>query len=135
MYYTFFFNVDAVVCQNNGQFQVWALNIWQFIVIVEIKYFLNLNEYYLPIFILSIHFRQISFFKTTKDIQSNNNNNIVLSMLYAEICPKVRRHNARPKACYMPKYVPSSLGHISAYNMDNTILLYNYYSSSKTLSL
>ena len=22
--------------------------------------------------------------------------NIVLSMLYAEICPKVRRHNARP---------------------------------------
>jgi hypothetical protein len=60
--YTFFFNVDAVVCQNNGQFQVWKLNIWQFIVIVEIKYFFNLNEYYLPIFILSIHFRQISFF-------------------------------------------------------------------------
>jgi hypothetical protein len=51
MYYTFFFNVDAVVCQNNGQFQVWELNIWQFIVIVEIEYFLNLNEYYLPIFI------------------------------------------------------------------------------------
>ena len=97
LYYTFFFNVDAVVCQNNGQFQVWELNIWQFIVIVEIKHFLNLNEYYLPIFILSIHFRQISF--------RNNNNNIVLSMLYAEICPKVRRHNAR-------------------YNMDNTILLY-----------
>jgi hypothetical protein len=23
-------------------------------------------------------------------------NNIVLSMLYAEICPKVKRHNARP---------------------------------------
>jgi hypothetical protein len=88
MYYTFFFNVDAVVCQNNGQFPVWELNILQFIVIVEIKYFLNLNEYYLPIFILSIHFRQISFFKITKDIQSNNNNNIVLSMLYAEICPK-----------------------------------------------
>jgi hypothetical protein len=42
------------------------------IVIVEIKYFLNLNEYYLPIFILSIHFRQISLFKITKDIQSNN---------------------------------------------------------------
>ena len=55
MYYTFFFNVDAVVCQNNGQFQVWELNIWQFIVIVEIKYFLNLNEYDFPIFILSIH--------------------------------------------------------------------------------
>ena len=36
---------------------------------------------------LSMHFRQISFFKITKDIQSNNNNNIVLSMLYAEICP------------------------------------------------
>ena len=95
MYYTFFFNVDAVVCQNNDQFQVWELNIWQFIVIVEIKYFLNLNEYDLPIFILSIHFRQISFSKITKDIQSNNNNNIVLSMLYAEICPKVRRHNSR----------------------------------------
>jgi hypothetical protein len=61
MYYTFFFNVDAVVWQN-GQFLVWELNIWQFIVIVEIKYYLNLNEYYLPIFILSIHFRQISFF-------------------------------------------------------------------------
>jgi hypothetical protein len=27
MYYTFFFNVDDVVCQNNGQFQVWELNI------------------------------------------------------------------------------------------------------------
>ena len=36
------------------------------------------------------------FCKITKDIQSNNNNNIVLSMLYAEICPKVRRHNALP---------------------------------------
>jgi hypothetical protein len=43
MYYTFFFNIDDVVCQNNGQFQVWELNIWQFIVIVEIKYFLNLE--------------------------------------------------------------------------------------------
>jgi hypothetical protein len=52
---------DAVVCQNNGQFQVWELKIWQFIVIVEIKYFLNLNEYDFLIFILSIHFRQISF--------------------------------------------------------------------------
>jgi hypothetical protein len=27
MYYKYFFNVDAVVCQNNGQFQVWELNI------------------------------------------------------------------------------------------------------------
>jgi hypothetical protein len=27
MYYTFFFNVDAVVYQSNGQFQVWKLNI------------------------------------------------------------------------------------------------------------
>ena len=52
-----------------------------------------------------MHFRPISFFlnhqrhleyKITKDIQSNNNNNIVLSMLYAEICPKVRRHNELP---------------------------------------
>jgi hypothetical protein len=52
----------------------------------------------------SIHFRQISFFKITKDIQSNNNNNIVMSMLYAEICPKVRRHNALPffGSCIMP---------------------------------
>jgi aspartate/tyrosine/aromatic aminotransferase len=33
-----------VVCQNNGQFQFRELNICQFIVIVEIKYFLNLNE-------------------------------------------------------------------------------------------
>jgi hypothetical protein len=85
MYYTFFVNVDAVVYQSNGQFQVWELNIRQFIVIIEIKYFLNLSEYYLPIFILSIHYRQISFFKINKDIQSNNNNTIVLSMLYAEI--------------------------------------------------
>ena len=23
IYYMFFFNIDAVVCQNNGQFQVW----------------------------------------------------------------------------------------------------------------
>jgi hypothetical protein len=41
-------------------------------------------------------------------------------MLYAEICPKVRRHNARPRRgsalCLL------TLGHISAYNMDNTIL-------------
>jgi hypothetical protein len=100
MYCTFFFNVDAVVCQNNGQFQVWELNIWQFIVIVEIKYFLNLNECYLPIFILSIHFRQISFFKITKDIQSNTSGRTL---------------------CLL------TLGHISAYNMDNTILLYKYY--------
>jgi hypothetical protein len=42
-------------------------------------------------------------------------------MLYAEKCPKVRRHNARTEegsALYLP-----NLGHISAYNMDNTILL------------
>ena len=75
MYHTFFFNVDAVVYQSNGQFQDWELNIWQFIVIIEIKYFLNLSEYYLPIVILSIHFRQINFF--LNNIQSNSNNNIV----------------------------------------------------------
>ena len=125
MYYTFSFYVGAVICQNNGQFLVWELNIWQFIVILEIKYFLNLNDYYLPIFILSIHFRQISFFKITKDIQSNNNNNIVLSMLYAEICPKFGRYNALPSSvralCLL------TLGHISAYNMNNTIVLYKYY--------
>jgi hypothetical protein len=42
-------------------------------------------------------------------------------MLYDEICPKVRRHNARPldrALCLL------TLGHISAYNMDNTILVY-----------
>jgi hypothetical protein len=39
-------DVDAVVYQSNGQFQVWELNIWQFIVIIEIKYFSNLSEYY-----------------------------------------------------------------------------------------
>ena len=108
MYYTFFFNVDAVVCQNNGQFQVWELNIWQFI------------EYYLPIFILSIHFGEISFFKITKDIQNNNNNTIVLSMLYAEICPKVRRHNARSEGSALCLL---TLGHILAYNMDTTLVL------------
>ena len=57
----------------------------------------------------------------SSNIQSNNNNNIVLSMLYAEICPKVRRHNALHfGSCIMP----SNLG---TYNMDNTILLYKYY--------
>ena len=50
------------------------------------------------------HFRQISFLKITKDIQSNNNNNIVVSSGRA--------------LCLL------TLGHISAYNMDNTILLY-----------
>jgi hypothetical protein len=51
----FFFNIDAVVCENNDQFQGWELNIWQFIVIVEIKYFLNLNEYYCSIVLSSAH--------------------------------------------------------------------------------
>ena len=88
MYYTFFFNVDAVVCLNNGQFQVWELNIWQFIVIVEIKYVLNLNEYYLPIFILSIHVRQISFFfKSPKTFR------VIITIMLCCLC-------------YMPKYVP-----------------------------
>jgi hypothetical protein len=46
--------------------------------------------------------------------------NIVLSMLYAKICPKVRS--------IMPSQKGSALclltvGHILAYNMDNTILL------------
>ena len=48
-------------------------------------------------------------------------------MLYAEICPNVRRHNALPfrvlpdrALCFL------TLGNISAYNMDNTILLYKY---------
>jgi hypothetical protein len=48
-------------------------------------------------------------------------------MLYAEICPKVRRHNARPEGIlHDPKGSALCLltvGHISAYNMDNTILL------------
>jgi hypothetical protein len=89
----FFFKVDAVICQNNGQFQVWELNIWQFIVIVEIKYFLNLNEYDLPIFILSIHFRQIQFFKITKDIKSNNKMNCELMLTYAT--PALRQTGSR----------------------------------------
>ena len=63
-----------------------------------------------------IHFRKKSFFKITKDIQSNNNNNVVLSTLYAEMYPKVKRHNA---LCIL------TLGNISVYNMDNTILLHN----------
>ena len=112
--------IDAVVCQNNGQFQVWELNSWQFIVIVEIKYFLNLNEYYLPIFILSIHFRQIFVF-----LKSPKTFRVIITIILC--CP-----------CYMPKYVPRlegimhfpsghalcllTLGLISAYNMDNTIL-------------
>ena len=48
-------------------------------------------------------------------------------MLYAEICPKVRRHNALTSGhalCLL------TLGQISAYNMDNTILLYNYHPPS-----
>jgi hypothetical protein len=69
----------------------------------------------------------------TKDIQSNNNNTIVLSMLYAGKCPKVRRHNALFGSCIMPSNLGTyfgialcllTLGHISAYKMDNTILLY-----------
>jgi hypothetical protein len=44
----------------------------------------RLNEYYLPIFILSIHFRQISFFKITKDIQSNMRASA--SSLWYEMC-------------------------------------------------
>ena len=91
----FFFKVDAVVCQNNGQFQVWELNIWQFIVIVEIKYFLNLNEYYLPIFILSIHFRQIQFFKITKDIKSNNNNKMNCELMLTYDTPALRQTGSR----------------------------------------
>ena len=47
-------------------------------------------------------------------------------MLYAEICPKVRRHNARPEGdgralCLL------TLGYISAYNLDNIMLLYKSY--------
>ena len=56
-------------------------------------------------------------------------------MLYAKICPNVRRHNARP-------YFPSgralcllTLGHILAYNMDNTILLHKYYFNINTVEL
>ena len=52
-------------------------------------------QYILDNFIFLNHQRH-SEYKITKDIQSNNNNNIVLSMLYAEICPKVRRHNTPP---------------------------------------
>jgi hypothetical protein len=39
-------------------------------------------------------------------------NNIVLSMLYAGICPKVRRHNARPEEgeCIMPSNLGTYFG-------------------------
>jgi hypothetical protein len=37
----------------------------------------------------------------------NEYNNIVLSMLYAEICPKVRRNYARPEG---ESIMPSNLG-------------------------
>ena len=37
---------------------------------------------------------------------------MVLSMLYAEICPKVERHASGRALCLL------TLGHISAYNMD-----------------
>ena len=66
--------------------------------------------------------------KEEEDIQSNNNNNIVLSMLYAEICPKAKRHKARSEGImHDPKgsaLCLLTLGHISAYNINNTILLY-----------
>ena len=48
-------------------------------------------------------------------------------MLYAEICPKDRRHNARPYSPSGRALCLLTLGHISAYNMDNTILLYDYF--------
>ena len=48
-------------------------------------------------------------------------------MLYVEICPKVRRHNAFPFRIVSGRALCLlTLGHISAYNMDNTILLYKY---------
>jgi hypothetical protein len=55
-------------------------------------------------------------------------------MLYAEICPKVRRHNARPSPsgralCLL------TLGLILAYNMDNTIVLYKYEFSFNSSSM
>ena len=99
-------SVITMVSSRFGNDDTDAFRNDKFIVIVEIKYFLNLNEYYLPIFILSIRFRQISFVLVTKDTQSNNNNNIVDSSGRA--------------FCLL------TLGHISAYNMDNTILLYKY---------
>ena len=53
-------------------------------------------------------------------------------MLYAEICPKVSRHNTLPAVPRLEGIMHDpkgsvlcllTLGHISAYNMDNTILL------------
>ena len=43
-------------------------------------------------------------------------------MLYTELCPKVRRYNALPSG---PGLCLLTLGHISAYNMDNTIYCIN----------
>jgi hypothetical protein len=75
---------------------------------------LNLSEYYLPLFILSIHFRKIPFFKITKDIQSNNNNNIVLR----GISPKM-----------MWSLTSSSRGYINGRNSANLELLIDKTSS------
>ena len=68
--------------------------------------------------------KQMTHENTYRD--DNNNNNIVLSMLYAEIYPKVRRHNARPSPsgralCLL------TLGHISAYNMRHITWTTQYY--------
>jgi hypothetical protein len=124
---------------NAPLFQVWELNILQFIVIVEIKYFLNLNEHYLPIFILSIHFRQISFI-----FKCPNTFRVIITIIFCCPCymPKYvpRLEGIMHDPCYMPKYVrrlegimhsPSGralclliLGHISAYSMINTTSLY-----------
>jgi hypothetical protein len=56
------------------------------------------NKYILYVYLLPGHFRVIIIcLPITRRLQSKYlYNNIVLSMLYAEICPNVRRHNARP---------------------------------------
>jgi hypothetical protein len=51
-------------------------------------------------------------------------NNIVLSMLYAEICPKVRRHNARPEEeCIMPSNLVDIYRHITWITQLNIIVI------------
>ena len=50
----------------------------------------------------SIHFRQISFFKITQDIQSNDNNNIVLSMLCLLTMGHISAYTLPFGSCIMP---------------------------------
>ena len=51
-------------------------------------------------------------------------NNIVLSMLYVEICPKVRRHNALP---IMPSYLGTYIGILHGQHNSIAIITLNVF--------